>query len=67
MATYPIINKETGEQKEIVLSIHEWPKWCEDNSDWIRDWSDPSTCPRPAEVVNGEINLWQEILDGMKF
>ena len=55
MATYPIINKETGEQKEIVLSIHEWPKWCEDNSDWIRDWSDPSTCPRPAEV--GELSL----------
>ena len=67
MATYPIINKETGEQKEIVLSIHEWPKWCEDNSDWIRDWSDPLPALWQQKLVNGEINLWQEILDGMKF
>ena len=52
MATYPIINKETGEQKEVVLSVHEWPKWCEENSDWIRDWSDPSTCPKPVSYTH---------------
>ena len=69
MATYPIINKETGEQKEIVLSIHEWPKWCEDNSDWIRDWSDPSTCPQPTEVGEWRDKLvaknpgWNEVLN----
>ena len=27
MATYPVINKETGEQKEVVMSIHEWDQW----------------------------------------
>ena len=68
MATYPIINKETGEQKEIVLSVHEWPKWCEENSDWIRDWSDPSTCPSPGEVGEWRDKLvarnpgWNEVL-----
>ena len=31
MATYPVINKESGEQKEVVLSVHEWSKWCDDN------------------------------------
>ena len=36
MATYPVINKKTGEQKDIVLSVHEWTKWCEDNPDWER-------------------------------
>jgi len=50
MATYPVINKETGEQKEVILSVHEWSKWCEENPEWQRDWSDPSTCPSSAEV-----------------
>lgn len=69
MATYPIINKETGEQKEIVLSIHEWPKWCEENSDWIRDWSDPSTCPSNAEIGEWKDKLvkskpgWNDVLE----
>ena len=38
MATYPIRNKETGEQKEIVMSIHDWDQWREDNPDWDKDW-----------------------------
>ena len=45
MATYPVYNKVTGEQKEVVLSVHDWEKWKEDNSEWDRDWSDPATCP----------------------
>ena len=45
MATYPVINKETGEQKEVAMSITEWTQWCTDNPDWQRDWSDPSTMP----------------------
>ena len=55
MATYPVINKETGEQKDLVISVHEWTQWCEDNPDWHRDWSDPSTCPASGEV--GECRL----------
>ena len=34
MATYPVIHKETGEQKEVSMSIHDWNKWLEDNPDW---------------------------------
>ena len=41
MATYPVVHKETGEQKEVQMSVMEWNKWCEDNPDWKRDWSDP--------------------------
>ena len=53
MATYPVYNKETGEKKEVVMSVHEWDKWCSENPSWTRDWSDPSTCPASGEV--GEI------------
>jgi hypothetical protein len=68
MATYPIINKESGEQKEVVLSVHDWPEWCKDNPDWQRDWSDPSTCPQPGEVGDWQNKLiaknpgWNEVL-----
>jgi len=53
MATYPVINKQTGEQKEVTMSVHDWSQWKLDNPDWDRDWSDPSTCPNAAEV--GEV------------
>ncbi len=72
MPTYPIINKETGEQKEISLSIEEWEKFKEENSMWIRDWSDPSTAPNAAEVGEWKDKLnkshpgWNEILGKAK-
>ena len=30
MATYPVINKTTGEQKEVKISVHEWDAWCKE-------------------------------------
>ena len=53
MPTYPVINKETGEQKEIKMTLAEWDQWRKDNIDWDRDLSDPSTMPGVGEV--GEI------------
>lgn len=69
MATYPVVNTKTGEQKEVEMSIHDWDQWKKDNSDWIRDWSDPSTCPCPGEVGEWRDKLiarnpgWNEVLD----
>ena len=68
MATYPVVNKETGEQKEVAMSIHDWSKWCEDNPDWTRDWSDPSTMPGTGEVGEWKDKLvaknpgWNDVL-----
>jgi len=53
MATYPVINKSTGEQKDVKLSVHEWDQWKIDNPEWERDWSDPSTAPNCGEI--GEV------------
>ena len=53
MAVYPVVNRETGEQKEIKMSVHEWDQWKLDNPEWDRDWSDPSTCPNSGEI--GEV------------
>ena len=69
MATYPVRNKETGETKEVILSVHDWDQWKEDNPDWLRDFSDPSTCPGVGEVGEWKDKLvkskpgWNEVLD----
>ena len=69
MATYPVVHIDTGEQKEVQMSVHEWSKWSDDNPDWTRDWSDPSTCPMAAEVGEWRDKLikskpgWNEVLD----
>tara|TARA_R100000149_G_scaffold60457_1_gene29659 strand:+ start:422 stop:685 length:264 start_codon:yes stop_codon:yes gene_type:complete len=58
MATYPVVNTKTGEQKEVMMSVMEWDKWKEENPDWTRDYSDPSTVPGV-----GEVGEWRDKLD----
>ena len=50
MATYPVKNIETGETKEVIMSVHDWDQWKTDNPQWQRDFSDPTTCPGVGEV-----------------
>ena len=38
MATYPVINKETGEQKELSMSMVAYDEWRKENPDWDKDW-----------------------------
>ena len=57
MATYHVVNSKTGEQKEVIMSVHDWSKWCDDNPDWKRDYSDPSTVPGV-----GEVGEWRDTL-----
>jgi len=68
MATYPVINKETGELKEVVMSVNDWDQWCADNPNWSRDYSDPSTMPGVGEVGEWKDKLrkknpgWNDVL-----
>ena len=69
MATYPVINTKTGESKEVQMSVTKWDQWRNDNPDWTRDWSDPSTMPGVGEVGEWKDKLvkskpgWNEVLD----
>ena len=38
MPTYPVINKETGEKKELSMSMKAYDEWRKENPDWDRDW-----------------------------
>ena len=60
MATYPVVNNQTGERKEVVMSVMDWDKWTEDNPDWSRDYSDPSTAPGMGIESVGD---WQDKLN----
>ena len=68
MATYPVVNTKTGEQKEVSMSITEWDQWKQDNPDWTRDWSDPSTAPMATDVGEWRDRLvaknpgWNDVL-----
>ena len=58
MATYPVVNQKTGEQKEIMMSVHDWDQWKSDNPDWERDYSDPSSLP----LMGVELGEWRDKL-----
>ena len=58
MATYPVVNQETGEQKEVSMSVHDWEQWKSNNPDWDRDWSDPSKMP----ALGVEVGEWRDKL-----
>ena len=68
MATYPVVNTKTGETKEVVMSVHDWDQWRDDNPNWTRDYSDPSTMPGVGEVGDWQNKLvarnpgWNEVL-----
>ena len=38
MPTYPIKHKETGETKELIMSMKDYDQWRKDNPEWDKDW-----------------------------
>ena len=38
MPTYPVINKETGEKKELSMTMVAYDEWKKENPDWDKDW-----------------------------
>ncbi len=55
MPTYPVINLETGETQELVMSVKDYEQWRKDNPNWDKDWS--QGC---ASV--GEVGEWKDKL-----
>ena len=55
MPTYPVINKETGEKKQLSMSMIKYDEWRKDNPDWDKDWSEGC-----AGI--GEVGEWRDKL-----
>ena len=65
MPTYPVKNKETGEQQELSMSMTEYSKWRDDNPDWDKDWSKGCASQSTEFKWTGEAKSsgWNEVLD----
>jgi|TARA_A100001388_G_scaffold51176_1_gene34569 hypothetical protein len=67
MATYPVVNTKTGEQKDVVMSVHDWDQWKIDNPDWERYYT-PDNAPGVGEVGEWKDKLrkskpgWNDVL-----
>jgi len=55
MPTYPVINKETGEKKELSMSMVAYDEWRKENPDWDKDWSEGC-------AGLGEVGEWKDKL-----
>ena len=67
MPTYPLKHKETGETKELVMTMKEYDIWKTENPEWDKDWS--KGCAGVGEVGDWQNKLvaknpgWNEVLD----
>lgn len=72
MATYPVQNRITGEQKEVEMSVHDWDQWKEDNPDWFRFFTPENAPGCGLEVGEWKDKLiknkpgWKHVLDKVK-
>jgi len=57
MAIYPVQHKDTGEQKEVSMSIHDWDEWLVDNPDWFRFYT-----PENSPACGIEVGEWKDKL-----
>ena len=66
MPTYPLKHKETGEEKELVMTVKEYEIWKEENPEWDKDWS--KGCAGIGEVGDWRNKLvskkpgWNDVL-----
>ena len=62
MATYPVKHKETGETKEIVMSVHEWDQWKADNPKIKRGVGQMRNYTPENTPGVGEVGEWKDKL-----
>ena len=67
MPTYPVRHIETGEKKELSMTMVEYVNWKEENPKWDKDWS--QGCAGIGEVGDWKNKLisrkpgWNEVLE----
>ena len=53
MPTYPVINLETKEKKELSMTMSEYATWREENPGWDKDWNaGVANCGEVGEVYD---------------
>ncbi len=64
MPTYPIKHKETGETKQLSMTMKEYDQWRKDNPDWDKDWSQGTGGGMLTHRTQNKMVCNGEVLDG---
>ena len=70
MPHYPVKHKETGEEKELWMTMLEYDAWKKENPEWEKDWQKGVAAAQ--EVGEWQTKLvnkhpgWGEIMQGVK-
>ena len=70
MPTYPVKHTETGETKELYMTMKEYEEWCKENPGWGKDWQ--AGVAGVGEVGEWQNKLmkthpgWKEVMNGVK-
>ena len=54
MPSYPVINKETGEKKELSMTMKDYEQWRKDNPEWDKDCL-LYTSPSPRDRISSRM------------
>ena len=72
MATYPVKHNETGETKDVKMSVHDWDQWKIDNPDWERYYT-PDNAPKLGIEMGDPLNKlytkhpgWKDVISKAK-
>ena len=67
---YPVINKVTGEKKDIYRSCDDVMQWYEENPEWERDWGQGiAGIAEVGEWKTKNVNKnpgWKDVLDQVR-
>ena len=65
MPTYPVKNKEAGEEKELSMTMAAYDEWKKENPEWDKDWSKGVGGQSREFKWTGEAKSsgWNEVLD----
>ena len=65
MPTYPVINLETKEKKELSMTMKQYDQWRKDNPGWDKDWQAGWASATEIFRWSGEAasSGWNEVLD----
>ena len=70
MPTYPVKHTETGEEKELYMTMKEYDEWKKENPEWQKDWSKGvASAQEVGEWQNKLMKThpgWGEVMQGVK-
>lgn len=66
MPTYTLENKDTGEQKDVLMSYDELEQHLVDNLDWFRVIKAPALVTHTGNVINQTSGDWKDLMKNIK-